>query len=92
VRPAQGAPRPAAGHGHPDFEIANLDLGLLDAVQAAHFLNLEFFQFLAGEREIRAADGRLHHAANGAEDLASGGAHAKRRVGNPLIDDLVWDG
>jgi hypothetical protein len=30
----------AAGHGHADLEIADLDLGLLDAVEAAHFLNL----------------------------------------------------
>jgi len=49
--------------------------------RTAHFLNLQLFQFLAGDQKIRAADGRLHHAAGGAENLASGGAHAEGRVG-----------
>ncbi len=60
------------------------DLGVLDALEAAHrddvAVIVDALDLLAGDQLDDGAQGRLHHAAGGAEDDAGAGGRAERVV------------
>ncbi len=70
----------AVGHADVDAPVADGDVGFAQALDGADLGEFEPVGRLAGDQFAGGAEGGLHDAAGGAEDVAGAGGDAQRSV------------